>query len=349
MIRYKIVGELLIKIMRRFLCLILLVILCIILIPTASAHVPVESGNNDSIKRALHVENPTKSWAIYDELEHGAEARYYKVELKKGERLKISVFTPEEADFKPGIVVMGPNFSNASASVVPTFVEIPEEYGTIMVLGERSEHAEYEPFTPSSSYRTAEFDEKINQTGVYYFAVFEPENSGKFGVALGYIESFSVEEWLLIPFDVINIHLWEGQNIGVILAPLIVIFIIGKIFLFYRRIKLNKPPHKLHEWLCGIASLLYIGTGAMTLLQMAIALSISGASASVVVTLIFAGIPIALGYFILQFSISGEANLTMNSRIKLLIYGALGLVFWAGLIVGSVIVIITSLLPNINK
>jgi hypothetical protein len=332
--------------MKKVVYLLILILFLTIFIPSTLAHVPVESGDNDTLENALHVENPTKSWAIYDELEHGAEARYYKVELKKGERLKISVFTPEEDNFGPGIVVMGMNFPNETG--VPDFVEIPEGYGAIVVPGERPEHAEYEPFTPSSSYRTAEFDETVNQSGVYYFAIFEPENHGKFGVAIGYIESFSVKEWLLIPFDVINIHLWEGQNIGIILAPLIIIFITGKIFLFYRRLKLNKSPQKLHEWLAGIAGLLYIGTGFMILLQMAIALS-KASSASVVVTLIFAGIPIILGYFILQFAIKGETKLTISKRIKLLIFGALGLVFWAGLIVGPIVVIITSFLPDKPK
>jgi hypothetical protein len=330
--------------MKRLLCLVVIILFLIILLPSASAHVPVESGDNNSLEHALEVENPTKSWAIYDGLEHGAEARYYKVELKKGERLKISVFTPEESEFSPGIVIMGMNFPNETG--IPEFVEVPEGYGAIVIPGERSEHAEYEPFTPSSSYHTAEFNEKVNQSGVYYVAVYESENSGKFGVAIGYIESFSVEEWLFIPFDVINIHLWEGQNIGVILAPLIVVFIVGKIFLFYRRIKLDKPPHKLYEWLGSFASLLYIGTGAMILLQMTIALSKSGISAAVAPTIVFAGIPIALGLFILRFSIKGNIERTMDDRFKLLMYGAVGLVFWAGLIVGPVIVIITSLLPN---
>jgi hypothetical protein len=334
--------------MRKISYLLILFLLLTIFSPIISAHVPKESGENDSLEHALHVENPTKSWAIYDELEHRSEARYYKVELKKGERLKISVFTPEETDFSPGIVIISPNFSDASASAVPDFVEVPDGYSAIVVQGERSEHAEYEPFTPSSSYHTAEFDETVNQSGVYYFAIFEPENSGKFGVAIGYIESFSVLEWLLIPFDVIKIHLWEGQNLGVILAPLIIIIVIGKIILFYRRIKLNKPPHKLNEWMGSYASLLYIGTGFMILHQMAIALSKSG-SAAVVVTLIFAAIPIILGYLILKFSIKGEAKLTISNRIKLLILGALGLVFWAGLIVGPIIVIITSLLPDRAK
>ncbi len=332
--------------MRRYNFLILLIVISILMIPSVSAHVPLESGDNDSLEHALYVDNPTKSWAIYDQLEHGSEARYYKVELKKDERLKISVFTPEKTDFSPGIVIMGMGLLNASDSMVPDFVEIPEGYSAIVIQGKRSDHAEYEPFTPSSSYHTAEFDEEVNQSGVYYFAVFEPENSGKFGVAIGYIESFSVQEWLLIPFDVINIHLWEEQNPGVILAPLIIIFVIGIIFLFYRRIKLNKPPHKLHEWLGSFASLLYIGTGFMILLQMVIALSKSGASAAAVVTIIFAAIPIILGYFIIKFSIKGDSKLTINNRIKLFIFGLLGLVFWAGLIIGPIIVIFISFLPS---
>jgi hypothetical protein len=309
-----------------------------------SAHVPVEAGENNSLDNALHIENPTKSWAIYDELDHGSQARYYELELKDGERLKISVFTPDDGDFSPGIVVMSPNFSNNTPP--PEFIEVPEGYGAVIITGVRSEHAEYEPFTPSSTYFTAEYDEEINQSGVYYFAVFEPENSGKFGVAVGYIESFSVQEWLMIPYDVINIHLWEGQNIALILAPLIIIFVAGKIFLFYRRIKLDKPPHKLFEWLGSISALLYIGTGFMTLMQMGIALSKSGASAAASVTLIFAVIPIALGVLILKFSIKDEAKLTIKNRIKIFIFGILGLILWAGLIVGPIIIFVVSFLPG---
>jgi hypothetical protein len=330
--------------MKRSIYLIMMIIICIMLMSSAIAHVPVESGDNESLEHALHIENPTKSWAIYDELEHSGEVRYYKVDLKKGERLKISVFTPEEDDFAPWIMVMGPNFSNDLT--VPDFVEIPPGYGSIVVRGERPEHAEYEPFTPSSSHHIAEFDETVNQSGVFYFAVFEFNNSGKFGIAIGYIESFSIQEWLLIPFDVINIHLWEGQSIVLILAPLIITIVIGKFFIFYRRIKLNKTPHTLHDWLGSFASLLYLGTGFMILLQMAIALSKSEPSAAVVVTLIFAAIPIILGYFIFKISIKGEEKLTIKNRIKLMVYGVFGLIFWAGLILGPVLVIITSLLPN---
>jgi hypothetical protein len=330
--------------MKKLFYLFILLLFFIPITPLSLAHVPVESGDNDSIKHALPVENPTKSWAIYDELEYGSEARYYKIELKKGARLTISVFAPEDSTFGSGLMILGKQYPNETG--VPDFVELPDGYGALVVSGERSEHAEYEPFTPSSSYRTAEFDEKVNRSGVYYFAVFEAENSGKFGVAIGYIESFSIDEWLMIPFDVINIHLWEGQHLGVILAPLIIMIIVGKIFLFYRRIKLNKPPRSFHQWLGGFASLLYIGTGFMILLQMAIALSISGASAAVVVTLIFAAIPIILGFYILKFSIMAEPELTPKNRLRLLLYGILGFVFWAGLLVGPSIVILVSILPT---
>jgi hypothetical protein len=321
-----------------------LIIILNITMPIVNAHVPLESGDNDSLDHASYIKNPTKSWVIYDELEHIGKIRYYELELKKGERLKISVFTPDEGKFSPGIVVMGANFPDNS--LVSQTIEIPEGFGTIIVQGERSKHAEYEPFTPSSSYRTAEFDEVVNESGKYYFAIFEFEHTGKFGAAVGYIESFSIDEWLLIPFDVINIHLWEGQSLELILAPLIIPLIIGLIIIIWRRIKLNTSPKNLHGWLGTVAGLLYMGSGFMILMQMGIALSRSEASAAVGVTLMFAAIPIILGFLILLFSVKDEAKLMIRNRIKIFIFGILGLIFWAGLIVGPIIIIVVSILPR---
>jgi len=44
---------------------------------------------------------------------------------------------------------------------------------------------------------------------------------GKYGIAIGYKEEFTLSEWLLIPIDVINIHQWEGQSLILILMPLL--------------------------------------------------------------------------------------------------------------------------------
>ncbi len=324
--------------------LIIIVFTITLLIPVATAHVPIQSGDNHSIEDALHVHNPTKSWAIYDEIHDTNQANYYELDMKSGMRLRVSVFTPDESDFSPGIVVMGPKFNNSVQ--VPNLIEVPEGYSAIVIASERPSESEYEPFTPSSSYRTAEFDMKLNHTGTYYIAVFEPNHTGKVGIAIGYIESFGLDEWIMIPFDVINIHLWEGQSLLQIIAPLIITIVVGLVFILWRWIKRKKGPNTLPTRIGTFTGLLYIGTGAMLFSQMGIALSKTAVTPAVSFTIIFAVIPIILGLAILKISFKEPTELHKTQRIKFLIYGILGLFLWAGLIVGPILIMLSSILPK---
>jgi uncharacterized membrane protein YqjE len=63
------------------------------------------------------------------------------------------------------------------------------------------------------------------------------------------------------------------------------------------------------------------------------------------VTIIFAVIPIILGIWALRAARS-PSPLTKKDRLSLGIIGVLGLVFWAGLIIGPVIAIIAALVPE---
>ncbi|UCE37089.1 MAG: hypothetical protein JSW00_16610 [Thermoplasmata archaeon] len=322
--------------------LFLIVIITIFLIPSASAHVPISSGDNDSIERALHVHEPTKSWAIYDEISELGQAKYYRFTLKEGDRLRISLYTPEEGKFSPNCVIMASNIE--SKGTIPDYVEVPEGYNFEVLEGKRSGEAEYEPFTPASYYYTVDYDEEVNATGTYYIAVYEPNNTGKFGIAIGYVEKFDIDEWLLVPIDVINIRVWEGQSLAVIFAPMMIILIFGMGIMIWKIKNIGKfnfinPPKTTFAWLVYLSSLIYVGSGFMVLHQMSIALSRSAVGASVVVTLIFAAIPIILGYAILNVALKEEKPMEKRDIIKLFLFGILGLIFWAGLIVGPVLVI----------
>ena len=66
-----------------------------------------------------------------------------------------------------------------------------------------------------------------------------------------------------------------------------------------------------------------------------------------VVTLIFAVVPIILGYVILRTFLKNTEKITRTQRVVLVICGALGLVVWAGFIVGPVLTILTAFLPFI--
>lgn len=307
----------------------------------ALAHSPSTTGDNEGLSSAQNVPEPTKSWAFYGELHGSGEARYFKLELKTGERLYAGLFLHSDTGFLPRLAAMGPGFANASG--LPPFVEVPEGYGAIVVNG-TIKGREYEPFTPASYYQIGRVDMKVNRTATYYIAVFEPDRGGDFGIAIGYVESFTAEEWLLIPFSVINIHLWERQPLALILAPLVLTLAFGIAALVYWGRRRGRWPFPPRFWPGAAAGLMLVGTGAMTVMQMGMALAISENPAGGVVTGMFAAIPLALGAWALGLAWRDEHG--RKARLRMVLVGALGLVFWGGLIVGPVLAFVTALWPR---
>jgi len=306
----------------------------------AVAHSPTTAGDNGGLESAEAVREPTKSWAYYGELHGGGEARYFRLELKAGERLYAGLFLSSDTGFLPSIAAMGPGWGNDSA--LPAFVAVPAGYGALVVNG-TLEGRDYEPFTPASYYQIAKVDITVNRTATYYIAVFEPDHGGKFGLAIGYVESFTAEEWLLIPFRVINIHVWEGQPLGLVLAPLIVTLAAGLPALVWWARRTGRWPFPLRFWPGALAGLLLLGTGAMTVLQMALALSVSENPAGGAVTAMFAAIPVVLGIVALRGAVLNESGAWPRS--KMVLAGALGLVFWGGLMVGPALAFVHALWP----
>jgi len=286
------------------------------------------------------ISDPTKSWAIYAELHEGGEAQYYKLHLEEGDRLRASLYIPlVEKGFMPKLVIMGPGISSKDA--IPEFVEVPEGVGIILLESRKSERPEYEPFTPSSYYYLADFDLEITIRDDYYLAIFDPSRGGRYGLATGYREVFGIDEWLLVPIDVLSIREWEGQSQGIVLAPLIAAVAVGFLVLIWLKKDLLGT---LRVWTISAAGFLYLGSGFMMILQMLIALSVTMVDLSVILTLFFAILPVLLGLMLIK---SGIRE-TLNSRARILIavFGLLGLVTWSGLLVGPILAILSSILPS---
>ena len=320
------------------------IVLVLSLLPSSSAHVPDFQGGGDSLETAAHIHDPLKSWVIYDELHESGEAHYFSVHMDKGQRLRLQFFSPDQ-DFFPDVAVMGPGI--AENETLPAFVEVPSEVGILLIQGEKQERADFEPFTPASYYYFAKLDWEVTEHGDYIIAVFHADQEGKYGMAIGYIETFTLQEWLTVPVDTIAIHEWGGQNILLIIAPLTITFVIGLILLVW-------PPGtgrltmKTEVWriMGSFAGLLYVGGGFTLASQMAFALSKSGLDASSIVTLIFIAIPLILGSILLRKSINLEAKLAPKDRLVLVVLGLLGLFTWAGVIVGPVLSMIGAVLPS---
>jgi uncharacterized protein YybS (DUF2232 family) len=91
--------------------------------------------------------------------------------------------------------------------------------------------------------------------------------------------------------------------------------------------------------------LLYIGSGFMMSTQLLIALIGSTSTSSAVLTLVFAILPIILGFFMIRKMIGDRSSFNIRDRVVMLVFGILGLGLWAGLLVGPALSIIVSIVP----
>jgi hypothetical protein len=309
----------------------------------ALAHTPLgPSDEIHSFETAFDVPNPTKSWALYRELHDEGEAEFFKLHLNAGERLRLNLFIKENKEvFAPQLIIVEKDLTDQDS--LPSFIDLPEGYGGRLVEPEMAKTPEYEPFTPTSYFYLADVDETTPTEGEYYVIVYEPNlNEGKYGIAIGYKEEFTISEWLLIPFDVIGIHQWEGQSLILIIAPLLLTLVFGLALLAWKSlIKLN-----IFTIVGILAGLLYVGTGFMLFLQMFMAIYGSTFNSLAILTVVFGALPIILGFVLLRKIIQFKGQLKTTDRIILAFLGFAGLFVWSGLLLGPVLVIVASVLPK---
>jgi hypothetical protein len=320
---------------------VLLLILCFAL--PVHAHVPVSAEGNYALSTALPVENPTKSYVIYGHLHETGDTAWYELRLNPGDRLVLSLMTPGYNASVPDMIVMGPGTSS-SLEGLPPAVSIPQGYSAEIIRGRPPQNAEYEPFSPAPVFEVASYSKEITAPGLWYLAVVGPADETRYSLAVGYVEEFTPAEWLLVPVNVLSAHLWEGQSILAILTPFLAVVVLG--FIVIARRGKRKGTHLTYScWLATIAGLCYLGGAAIILVQMVRALTVTGPSSSVVFTLVFALIPMVLGIWALRLGRSSSIR-TLQERGSLLLIGIVGLVFWAGLIIGPVLAIGAAVLPE---
>jgi hypothetical protein len=323
-----------------------IMIYCIFSIPSVSGHSPLISGDTGKLDEAMFIPDPTKSWAIYGELQEGREAHYYRFEIKSGQRIYISLMKPTSPEYKgfmPGFVVMGPGLNNRGN--IPDYVEKPALANAVVVPGVQPAEATYEPFAPSSFYQLADLNIHAPESGTYYIAVFEPLQGGHYSLAIGQSEKFSLTEWILIPVSLISIYKWEGQSMIMILLTVILIPALGLIFL-WKRNWIAKTPF---EWTGIMAGFLFIGTGFSVIFQMALALSRTSLVQEVAITVILAFFPVLLGIGVIHIIMEKRERINVRKRAYLAMLGIFALFVWAGFLVGPVLAVLASVMPAQEK
>ena len=238
---------------------------------------------------------------------------------------------------------MGPGFTNSSS--IPEYLEIPES-AQVMILESEPATREYEGFTPTSFYALIDFDLEVTIAGEYYFAVYETDEGGAYSIALGYVESFTFEEWLLVPFSVMTIHQWNGQSLPIILAPMVATILLSIAFLLVRQKEFPELRYPF-SWIGAIGAIMFIGSGVTIFYQMTIS-ALFAISPQIIISIIFGLIPLLLGFFTLQIVLTDDWHRLRSRRVRLLLYGLIAPFLWAGLFVGPVLVIVSTLFASIG-
>ena len=316
------------------------------------AHAPLGTGDNESIDKATVVPDPTKSWALYSQLNSDGDAQYYTFNVTAGQKIHVTMFksmSPEDATFNPRLVIIGPDV--AAQGDIPTKITIPPGSNARLV-SQTQPTPTYEPFSPSTFTGLADETLDTPTPGTFYLAVYEQSDAprgGHYGLAIGDRETYTIDEWILIPFNLITIYQWEGQNLALILTPMIAALIIGIILITWRFKKQCNLANPM-AWLGAIAGLTFIGTAATTLYQMLAAATRVAVGAEALITLIFAIVPLAIGLVTLRLSVKDSDRASVKKRVYLVILGFAGLFMWAGLIIGPTLAIVASVMPtNLKK
>jgi hypothetical protein len=307
------------------------------------AHVPQGSSDNTSLEAARHVDDPTKSWVFYDGITQQGQVRYYFLHMKAGQRIRVSLFTPKEDAFTPGFAIMGMPLDALGA--VPSHLEVPDSYNVRMYPGKGGE-AKYEPFTPGAYYYTAETDITVPVDGTYYIAVLANGGTGPFGLAVGYEERYSLIEWVRVATDAVRIHLWEGKSLIEIFYPYI-LAAVGALFLAWRRKGQLGSTVSVFGAVTLIVSALYVGSGLTILHHCTTSVARAGVEPTIAITLIFAALPILIGRAVYRLGWAHPTSIIgREQRLRMALYSGLGIVVWAGLIVGPLIAFGGSLAPR---
>lgn len=228
------------------------IIAAFLFVPEASAHRP-EEGETRGV---TVIPDPTTSFAYYREFGSDVFVHLYSVEGAAGQTLHAGINIPQLeglenygvtlAIFGPGLPAVDPgrlpdvllDLSRPSAApvlpVINTAARLPDLTGMGGVILESTVTEDfYEPFTQTSYWGRQSMDLTFPETGTYYLAVWQPEETaGKYVMDTGRQEVFSPADLFRFPvwwwetrayFNQLPSP-WAVAGIGIVLLAGIILF-----------------------------------------------------------------------------------------------------------------------------
>lgn len=233
---------------------------------STEAHKLLDSSDNDNNKftSALTIPNHTISWAVYQNLDgkNDIEARFYKFNNSQiNSSFYAQIVVPkidQFVNFTPSIVLLEPkphvdkgnniinsdyNTNSNNNNNNPFPFGIPTNY-QIMINQDYNDTLPsstfYEPFTQTSYWERQEIIANLIKLGTYYIVVYNENNSGnnvhtqkspvdfgKFSLAVGKVEDFSILDFLvLIPYSWINVKLFFNDYLSLALGVSVFVLLV---------------------------------------------------------------------------------------------------------------------------
>jgi hypothetical protein len=202
-------------------------------LPLVLAHAPLGTQDNESIDKAIVIPDATKSWALYSALNIDGDPQYYTFNISAGQNIHVLMYKSlraEDANFTPVLVLLGQNV-NATGDI-PSKITVPAEYNA-QLIHPTTPQPSYEPFSPGILAYLTDLTISNASAGQYYLVVYEASSNptgGHYGLAIGDRETYTIDEWILIPINLLSIYQWEGQSFALIFAPMLLTLIVGLIF-----------------------------------------------------------------------------------------------------------------------
>ena len=298
-----------------------------------SAHVPEIAR-----EQVTAVPDAAKSYAWYGILEDRDETDLYLLTVEEGEEIRLHLSTPDR-ETAPALALTGPGLDRTDP--LPGGIVLRDGQVSIVIPADRQAVASYEPFTPIALYERASLSLRAPVAGEYPVLVSGDE--GRYTLATGYLEEFSIAEWVLVPVQVLSVRVWQGQPLPLVLLPVIGTVAAGIIWFRKRKDGIRLWPG---AWLLAVAGFSYIGSGILIIAEMVLAAMVTGPDGAMIVTVFFAALPLVIGYLMVRNAGRLTGPPSPRDRGVILLYGIIGFVFWAGMIIGPVLAIAAGCMPQ---
>lgn len=330
------------------LAILITLIIITILAGPAIGHSPEFPKGNESLDDAWEVHDPGKSWALYCTLPEG-KVHYYKMDFDAGDRILLDLIIPVDEGkrgFLPQMALIGPNMS--MIGYLPKYVEVPDGYGYVVAVSQLPTEPKFEAFSPGSYYQLAKLDSTAGLSGQYYVAVWEgadgPGTGGEYGFPVGFREEFTLEEMVFIPFSLLGVYEWEGQELWMIFVPMLTVLILIGLYVFWKRRIIFSGICYL-QYFEIVAGAMITGTGMMTLTQLAMTAMTTPLDGLVGVTIFFIISQSVIGLVLVRKGLSANRKVSRWDRLVLVFLGLISIAIWAGYVIGLLLAIIGALLP----